>query len=113
MKAEVLLCTWSLLALKTTKWLFSGCGTGALECAASLRFFTLVIGVALPDNSPPCTLQEVESFDVCNYSVRQLEEYKLAPNPDAKKLDTLECILNDAKERLISAARKVLEMVDS
>lgn len=54
-----------------------------------------------------------ELFEICNYSVRQLEEYKLTPNPDDKKLDSLEFILNDAKERMVKVAREVLEMVGS
>jgi len=60
-----------LLALKTTKWFFLGRGTGALKCATSLTYFTLVIGVALPDNSPPGTLQEIESFKVVWHNLDQ------------------------------------------
>jgi len=54
-----------------------------------------------------------ELFEICNYSIRQKEEYGRTTDPDAKKMDTLDFILEDARNRLILAAHKVLEMVDS
>ncbi len=54
-----------------------------------------------------------ELFEICNYGVRQKEEYGRTPDPDDEKMDTLNFILKDARNRLILAARKVLEMVDS
>lgn len=54
-----------------------------------------------------------ELFEICNYYVRQLEEHRLTPNPNAKKRATLDYFMNNAKKRLILASRKVLEMVDS
>jgi len=54
-----------------------------------------------------------ELFEICNYSIRQKEEYSRAPNPDDEKMDILEFKLEDARNRLVLAARKVLEMVDS
>lgn len=54
-----------------------------------------------------------ELVEICNYSIRQKEEYGRTTDPDAKKMDTLNFILEDARNRLVLAARKALEMVDS